>query len=85
MAKQQRNAKPKRSEPDAVRVPAGAPAWITPELIEHTLRVWQPYYEEPLIPENAVEIIMNIGRLVEVLSCGADHEAVRRSRSRKQP
>ena len=35
-------------------VPAGAPDWITPELVEATIRVWQPYYKDVLTPEEAV-------------------------------
>ena len=73
------------NEPETVRVPAGAPCWVTPELIAHTLRVWQPYYEIQLIPEDALEIMMGVGRLVEVLSRGDDDEAVRRPGSGQQP
>lgn len=51
-------------------VPAGAPDWITPELIEATIRVWQPYYAEVLSPEDAVTMILDVGRLFEVLSSG---------------
>jgi hypothetical protein len=49
-------------------VPAGSPDWITPELIEATIRVWQPYYEAILTPDDAVTMIMGVGRLFEVLS-----------------
>lgn len=49
-------------------VPAGTPNWITPELIERTIRVWQPYYEALLTPEDAVTMILNVGRLFDVLS-----------------
>ncbi|MDZ4656593.1 MAG: hypothetical protein SH868_03340 [Bythopirellula sp.] len=72
------HVEPQSDEPEAVRVPAGAPRWVTPELIAHTLRVWQPYYEIQLIPEDALEIMMGVGRLVEVLSRGDDDEAIRR-------
>ncbi len=85
MAKPSQPTEPKSDEPEAVRVPAGAPCWITPELIEHTLRVWQPYYENQLIPEGALEIMMGVSRLVEVLSRGVDDEAVRRPGPRQQP
>ena len=62
-----------RSEkPPSVKVPPGAPAWVTPELIEHTLRVWQPYYDDHLIPEDALAMILNIGRIFEVLSQGKE-------------
>ncbi len=52
-------------------VPAGAPDWITQELIEATIRVWQPYYAEILSPEEAVTMIRNVGRLFTALSSGA--------------
>jgi hypothetical protein len=44
---------------------------VTPELIEQTIRVWQPRYGEPLTPDDALAIILNVGRLFEVLSRGA--------------
>jgi hypothetical protein len=71
--------------PAPIQVPPGAPAWVTSELIEHTLRVWQPFYRDQLIPEDALEIIRSIGNIVDVLTSGADHEAVRRISSREQP
>lgn len=49
-------------------VPAGTPDWITPELIERTIRVWQPFYAAILTPEEAVTMILNVGRLFDVLS-----------------
>ena len=52
-------------------VPAGAPDWITPELVEATIRVWQPYYEEVLTPEEAVTMILTVGRLFDALSPGS--------------
>ncbi len=71
------------ADPDAVaRALSDAPDWITPELLEKTLRTWQPYYEEPLIPEDALEIISSVGRLLDVLS-GDSHETVCRSGTRK--
>jgi hypothetical protein len=73
------------TKPTLVAVPAGAPAWVTPELIEHTLRVWQPFYQDQLIPEDALAIIMSVGRLVDVLSGVTHHETVRRTRPSQQP
>ena len=49
-------------------VPAGAPDWITPELVEATIRVWQPYYQAIVTPEEAVTMILNVGRLFDALS-----------------
>ena len=51
--------------------PAGTPDWITAELVEQTIRVWQPYYAELLTPEEAVTMILNVGRLYQVLSSGS--------------
>ena len=52
-------------------VPPGVPAWVTPELIAETLRVWQPYYAAPLTPDDAVGIILTVGQLFRVLSSGS--------------
>ena len=61
-----------------LKVPSGAPPWITPELIEQTLLVWQPFYQDQLIPEDALAIIMSVGRMVDLLSNGEGHETIRR-------
>jgi hypothetical protein len=50
-----------------VVLPAGVPAWITPELIRLTINVWQPRYAEPLSVDDAVTIIQNAGRLMGAL------------------
>jgi hypothetical protein len=63
-----RRDKPLTSEANEVRVPPGAPAWVTPELIQHTLRVWQPFYEHPLTTQDALGMILSIGRIVEPLT-----------------
>lgn len=49
-------------------VPAGAPDWITAELIDATIRTWQPYYQAVLTPEEAVTMLVDVGRLFDVLS-----------------
>jgi hypothetical protein len=50
----------------AIAVPAGAPRWVTPELLADTLRVWQPYYGS-LTPQDALSIIMDVANLFDVL------------------
>ena len=62
----------------AVVVPAGTPAWVTPELIALTLKTWQPYYEAPLTPDDACAMILNVSELFAVLSRGTHRETVRR-------
>lgn len=52
----------------SITVPAGTPDWITLELVEATVRTWQPYYEAPLTTDDAIEIIRNAGLLCDALS-----------------
>lgn len=80
-----RKAGAKRSTTTQVVVPSGAPSWVTPELIEKTLEVWQPYYEEELIAEDALAMIIGASQLFQCLSEVHRHETVRRSGPRKQP
>jgi hypothetical protein len=42
-------------------------AWITDELLQDTRRVWSKAYGRVVSPEEAVEILMNVRRLAEVL------------------
>lgn len=49
-------------------LPAATPDWITVELVEHTLRVWQPYYRDPLSVEDAIGIIRRTASLLRTLS-----------------
>jgi len=60
-AEQPRDAAP-------VVLPTGTPAWITPELVELTQKVWQPYYDKPLTVEDSITILRNAGGLLEALA-----------------
>ena len=44
-------------------VPPGVPRWVTAELLAETIRVWQPYYSEPLTAEDALAMILSVGQL----------------------
>jgi hypothetical protein len=44
------------------------PAWITPALIASTLTTFQPYYAEVLTDADAVEMLMNVANLYQVLA-----------------
>ncbi len=66
-------------------VPAGAPAWVTAELIAQTIQTWQRYYEEPLTSGDALAMIMNVALLCDSLHGEQRHEAVRRPGPRQQP
>jgi hypothetical protein len=50
------------------RLPKGAPSWIDAVLIARTIETWQPLYGSPLTPNDALEIILNVAALSEVLS-----------------
>jgi hypothetical protein len=48
-------------------VPPGSPAWVTPKEIEDTLRVWQPYYQQLLTAIDALEMLINVRNLLDVM------------------
>jgi hypothetical protein len=62
------NRQPVSIQPVPTRVPAGAPEWVTPELIERTIHIFQHKYNEPLTPENALEMILNTVHLFDWLA-----------------
>jgi hypothetical protein len=51
-----------------VEVPGGAPQWVTAELLQEAIEVWQPYYDHELTVEDALEITLSVGRLADVIS-----------------
>lgn len=53
---------------NSTTVPPGAPAWVSCELIEETIRVWQPYYAESLTVDDAVAIIQAVQQLLREIS-----------------
>ena len=52
----------------AAALPPGTPSWVTPELVQLTLKTWQPHYDYSLTPEDAVTMILSVGLLLGVLS-----------------
>lgn len=53
---------------ELIVVPAGVPSWITAELIQLTLKVFQTRYATPLTLDDAVAMLLNVGRLFGELS-----------------
>lgn len=47
-------------------VPAGAPTWVTRELIRETLRIWQVEYRDRLTVDDALDILLTVSRLDDV-------------------
>lgn len=54
----------------------GLPDWISPDLIEATIEVWQPSYSERLTAEDAIEILLGVGILLDALG-DSDDESIR--------
>lgn len=61
------NDKTKDPQTDEQCAPPATPAWITPERIAHTLTVWQRYTEERLTQEDAVAILISVGKLFDAI------------------
>jgi hypothetical protein len=53
------------------RVDIGAPRWITSELIADTIETWRPYYARRLTEADAVEILVSVGELADILEQAA--------------
>lgn len=49
------------------RIPAGAPPWVTEQHIADTIWVWQPYSEAPLTEDDALEILVNVRSLMDLI------------------
>lgn len=56
-------------------IPPAAPPWVTPQLVDDTLRAWQPLYERTLTATDALEILLDVGRLLDLLE-SEDDQAV---------
>ena len=48
-------------------VPPGAPRWVTAELIQETIEVWQPHSPERLTEQDALDILLNVTQLFDLL------------------
>lgn len=57
-------------ERSGVAPPAGSPSWVTAEIIADTIATWQPYFREALTAEDALEILQDVGHLVDILGNG---------------
>ena len=53
----------------------GLSAWLTAELIAETKEVWKERYRRTLTDHEAIEILLNVGSLFDLLG-EADDEAV---------
>ena len=58
-----------------------APSWITDDLIADTISTWQPYYNTPLTEQDAIEMLVNVGRLFDMLEADHAREKAKASKS----
>ena len=74
-----KSLKHRNADPASVRivVPAGAPSWVTEELIELTLKTWQPFYSRQLIETDALEMITGVDQLFGMMSGNKSNETIR--------
>lgn len=70
---------------DDISVPSGAPPWVTPELIAATLRTWQPRYHEKLTSLDALEILLNVARIFEILEERDEQQTISGAGPGQQP
>ncbi len=52
------------------------PDWITPELVEDTIRTWQSHYTQLLSSQDAIGILLRVGGLFDVLRESDEQQAV---------
>jgi hypothetical protein len=53
---------------------AGAPEWVTEELVADTLATWQAFYPHKLTELDALEILLTVGRLFDALGDAHDNQ-----------
>ncbi len=51
-----------------------APAWVTESLIAMTIKVWQPYYKNPLSRGDVIRMITSVGQLFRVMAQGREYQ-----------
>ena len=43
------------------------PDWVSDELLQKTIEIWQPYYPNQLTRDDAIAIINNVGGVIDCL------------------
>lgn len=43
------------------------PDWVSDELVQKTIEIWQPYYPNQLTRDDAIAIINNVGGVIDCL------------------
>ena len=63
-----RNSKTnRRMEECDQRSRSDLPDWVSDELLQKTIEIWQPYYPNQLTRDDAIAIINNVGGVIDCL------------------
>ena len=62
-----------------------APGWVKPELVRETVPLFERRYKRPLTAEEIREIIVDVGRFVDVVKQVNLNESIRRTGESQQP
>ncbi len=63
-----RNSKTNRPEEEREqRSRSDLPDWVSDDLLQKTVEIWQPYYPDQLTREDAIAIINNVGGVIDCL------------------
>ena len=62
------------------RVPAGSPEWVTKERIAEAIQLFESRYGKPVDENEALELLITVGRYVDVMSEPRPDRTVRRCR-----
>ena len=63
----------------------GAPRWLSADLLEQTVRAWQPLTDEQLTPADAVSILVNVAELFDAVGLFAPREQEREDEAVHRP
>jgi hypothetical protein len=70
---------------DRAEGPSKAPSWVRPELIDETIRTWQPLASDQLTPTDAVSILANTAELFDAVGLFAPREQEREDEAVDRP
>ncbi|MEM8669247.1 MAG: hypothetical protein AAGG48_17120 [Planctomycetota bacterium] len=63
-----RNSKTNRRKQERDRKSCSdLPDWVSDELLQKTIEIWQPYYPNQLTRDDAIAIINNVGGVIDCL------------------
>jgi hypothetical protein len=71
--------------PFAINLSTDAPPWASVELIEQTIRIWQPFSENRLGRDDALSFLFNVAELFDAVGLFAPREQEREDEAVHRP